>query len=125
MQTNDINGNVLSNEWYENQRAQTRKQGFVIIKLDGKTIVDGTNSNDSTTYLKELHHKRSFDPIGFSLPINNVTINPSLVRATRRKAPTAQAFLPACLRGQAMLLPRPAHCLTPRQTAWARVPLQA
>lgn len=75
MQTNDINGNVLSNEWYENQRAQTRKQGFVIIKLDGKTIVDGTNSNDSTTYLKELHHKRSFDPIGFSLPINNVTID--------------------------------------------------
>ena len=75
MQTNDINGNVLSNEWYENQRAQTRKQGFVIIKIDGKTIVDGTNGNDSATYLKELHHNRSFDPIGFSLPINNVTID--------------------------------------------------
>ena len=57
MQTNDINGNVLSNEWYENQRAQTRKQGFVIIKLDGKTIVDGTNGNDSATYLKELHQQ--------------------------------------------------------------------
>lgn len=66
----------ISAEWIENQNARIRKQGFVNISIEtpsGGTIT--ISSLDTTGRgIKQITHKRSYDPMSLTIPQNTLTI---------------------------------------------------
>lgn len=69
----------VSYEWRKNQLSNTQKQGFCEIEIttrystsaaNTKTLSSLTPGND----IKELRHKRTFDPMCISLPSNTLSV---------------------------------------------------
>lgn len=66
----------VSAEWIENQNARIRKQGFVNISIETPTGSTITKSSLDTTGrdIKQITHKRSYDPMSLTIPQNALTI---------------------------------------------------
>lgn len=65
----------VSDEWIENIDSIKRKQGYVIITITTPNKTTTISSLDTTGIdLKSIMHRQTFDPVGLSLPENNIEI---------------------------------------------------
>lgn len=64
----------VSQAWKDNQNAQVHAQGYVKVSLTDENGTVTLSSLDTTNYIKQTTHKRSFDPMGFDLPKNDLTL---------------------------------------------------
>lgn len=65
----------VSDEWIENIDSIKRKQGYVIVTITTPNKTMTISSLDTTGIdLKSIMHRQTFDPVGLSLPENNIEI---------------------------------------------------
>lgn len=66
----------VSDAWKKNLNAITRKQGFVLLTI---TMEDGTevsiDSRTSGNRISDIVHTQTYDPIGLTLPSNNIIVD--------------------------------------------------
>lgn len=72
---------AVSYEWIKNQNSTLCKQGYAVITLifsDKTLILDSRITSavaaESGRNISSITHKRSYDPMGFSLPVNSIFI---------------------------------------------------
>lgn len=64
----------VSQAWKDNQNAQVHAQGYVKVSLTDENGTVTLSSLDTANHIKQTVHKRSFDPMGFDLPKNDLTL---------------------------------------------------
>lgn len=64
----------VSQKWQDNQDASVHVQGYVRVSLTDENGKVTLSSLDTNSHIKQTVHKRSFDPLGFELPRNGLTL---------------------------------------------------
>lgn len=64
----------VSQAWKDNQNAKVHAQGYIKVSLTDENGTVTLSSLDAASHIKQTVHKRSFDPMGFDLPKNDLTL---------------------------------------------------